>query len=146
MSKAKEIIEILRENSEGFMVTVETEHGPVEAEVVNPADLYGETPEDAPFWPHTYVIGFPLSSYVVNAEHEQAAMDEFIDWAEEHAPGYLMSPEEEPEDEEGVYIRGGNHGRMLSEDPGFIDEIDPTKLIDQFYLHRFAGSDVSKVL
>lgn len=53
-------------------------------ELINPFD-YGE---------FTYKIDFMYGSYQVNSDSDQEAIDNFIAWAEVHAPGYVYTEEE----------------------------------------------------
>jgi len=70
------------------------------------------------FWKHDFEVwvGPHSGPYIINADHEQDALDYLIDWAEENAPGLLFDQEEEAEEEFlDDYYCGGNHGRYLSE-------------------------------
>ena len=81
---------------------------------VNPDDF---DYDGQPFWKNIYLIeltrfGFP---YLVNAAHEQDAIDFLIDYLEENEPGLLFGREEESEEEFlDEYICGGNHCRYLN--------------------------------
>jgi len=122
----------MKEEEERVRVMVKDKRGnEMKADVVNPNDLFGE---DGPFWKKTYLLHLSLGgNFVINADSKQDAIDYFIDWAEDNAPGYLFSPEEEAEledDEREDYIIGGNAGRMLNE-PIMREqmyEIDPKSL------------------
>jgi len=61
---------------------------------------------------------------MVNADNEQEAIDEIIDFCEGNMPGLLWSRDDEPEQEFlDEYIRGGNHGRYFSTHNIYIEEI-----------------------
>lgn len=86
--------------------------------IVNPNDMFGD---GGPFWKNCYEV--ILSEFsepmVVNADHEQDALDYAIDYAEKEGwEGLFLSLEETEELEaEGFledYISGGDHGRYLS--------------------------------
>jgi hypothetical protein len=81
---------------------------------------------DENFWGHNWrvLVSSQGCEFIVNAEHEQAAIDYVIDWCEDNAPGLLMDREEEAEEEFlDDYICGGNHGRYLSTFNVNIEEI-----------------------
>lgn len=129
-----------RMGEEKDQVTVKDKRGnEMKADVVNPDDLFGTEDSRGPFWKKTYLLQLSLGGvYVINADHEQDAIDYFIDWAEDNAPGYLFSREEEEElddDEKEDYIIGGNAGSMMNE-PVMREqmyEIDPKPLIAQHF-------------
>lgn len=56
----------------------------MEPELINPFD-YGD---------FTYQIDFVYSSYQINSDSDQEAIDNFIEWAEVHAPGYIYTEEQ----------------------------------------------------
>lgn len=70
---------------------------------------------------HAYVIFLDGhdGGTLVYADTEQDALEELVDWAENHAPGLLIAKEDEHEylDENGETVDtiiAGNHGRMVS--------------------------------
>ena len=80
-------------------------------EIVNRED------RDGHFWAHDYrvTLGAFGNAYGVNADNEQDALDYVMDYCEEHAPGFVMSREDEEECEwPEEYIRAGNHGLLFS--------------------------------
>lgn len=85
--------------------------------IVNPDDF------EVNFWGHNYqVILDRFTSVIVNAEHDQAAIDYAIDYAEENIPNLLLDEndiqeiiQEHGEDGLQDYICGGNHSRYIAE-------------------------------
>lgn len=129
MTKAKDLLTLFNEDKKSLIIPKSKYGNDFKVEVVNPDDLFAQ---GGPFWKHTYIIAFPLGSYLVNADSEGDAIDEFIDWAEKNAPGYLFTRDEEEElsdDERDQHIVGGNHGRLLNEDPN-MEEVKPDVLKD----------------
>ncbi len=80
--------------------------------------------EDEKFWKHSYRVHlheFDTEGILVNADHEQDALDFAVDYAEEQGwEGMFLDPEDE--DEETVYA--GNHSRPLSSEHIYIEKID----------------------
>ena len=120
MSRVKSFMKLMEDVSHkgGVQVTVKDKRGnEMKAEVCNPNDLFGM--EDGPFYKHTYLIQLSHSNYIVNAEHDQLAVDELIDYLVEFAPGYILSPEEEEEAQEDGsiddYTQGGNASNYINE-------------------------------
>ncbi len=78
--------------------------------------------EEEKFWKHSYRIHlqeFDTEGILVNADHEGAAWDYAIDYAEKQGwEGLFLTPEEIEEYENdgtiGDYMSGGNHCRYLS--------------------------------
>lgn len=123
----------MKEEAKKVEVQVKDKRGnEMKAEVCNPNDLFGM--EDGPFWKHTYLIQLSSSNYIVNADHDQSAIDELIDYLVEFAPGYILSPEEEEEAEEDGsiedYVQGGNASNYINEPimKDQMDEIDPKSI------------------
>lgn len=88
--------------------------------------------ETEKFWDHSYRIHlseFDTEGILVNANHEQDALDFAIDYHEEQGnEGLFLSPEEiEKKEQEGFledHMSGGNHGRYLSSFNIRIDQLD----------------------
>ena len=89
--------------------------------IVGDKEVYYPNPDDwnNNFWKRYYLVemveGIFNSSFAVNADCEQDAIDYVIDYCEEHLPGLIMSIEEE-EGEEFIedYVCGGNHDKYLN--------------------------------
>ena len=81
-----------------------------EATIVNEDD-YREK-----FWKHNYLVSLGVfgNAYRVNADCEQDALDEVMDYCEQHAPGFVIPRENEPVEFEEDYVRAGNHGLLFS--------------------------------
>jgi len=85
-----------------------------EFNLVNPDDILNS------FWDNTYLIHLTSQNilFVVNADCEQDAIDEMIDYIESMQWEGLLLDYNDPDDlemiESGNYICGGNHGRYLS--------------------------------
>ena len=94
---------------------------------VNLDDLEGY--DNMPFWDRVYLIQVTAQgiSFLVNAHHEDDAIDYLIDHCVEHSPGLVWSRKEETElMREGIlddYIFGGNEGRYLSTHNVHIEEV-----------------------
>ena len=85
-----------------------------EINFVNPDDINDS------FWKHDYLIlltRFGIA-FVINADHEQDAIDFMIDYIESRKWDGLLLDYNDPDDleliESDEYICGGNHGRYLS--------------------------------
>lgn len=128
MTKARELLNQIKEDNNKTLVIPKTKYSDnLKVTVINPDDLYSD---GGPFWKHTYIIAFPFGAFLVNADNEGDAIDEFIDWAVKNAPGYLFTQEEESEmsdEERDEYISGGNNGRVLNETPD-MEEVKPDVL------------------
>ena len=90
------------------------------------------------FWGHNFKITlgtFHSFIFIINASSLQDAIDIMIDWFEESNPSILLNKEQETEiinnNQEGEFISGGNHHRMLSfeYDEFHSKEIPPFKPI-----------------
>jgi hypothetical protein len=131
--KAKDLIKLMEQgDKKKYEVQVKDTRGnEMKAEVCNPNDLFGDE-EGVPFWKSTYLIQLSFSNYIVNADHEQSAIDELIDYLIEYAPGYILSDEEAEEAEEDGsiedYTQGGNAGNYINE-PMQMRKINPHKEI-----------------
>lgn len=77
------------------------------------------------FWKHNYRVTLDLGvAFWVNADCEQDALDYVIDYCEEHRfIGFIASHGEIDEDDEDVFVCGGNHGLYLTTDTFFIQEV-----------------------
>lgn len=83
---------------------------------------YNYVNEEEKFWKHSFKVHlheFDTEGILINADHEQDALDYAIDYAEEQKwEGLFLSNEQIEElEKEGFledYISGGNHGRYLS--------------------------------
>lgn len=65
------------------------------------------------FWKNSYVVGFDDHTNIgalVNADHEQDAIDAAADFYEDWAPGYFIDPKEVGEYDEDELTFVGNHG------------------------------------
>ena len=88
------------------------------------------------FWKNNYKISLGAigtSHYLVNADNEQEAMDELIDYLEKTTPTVLFTPEEDEEIEfHEEYYTGGNHGRTLNYPTSEIriEKIDPKEVAE----------------
>ena len=126
MDKAKTLIHLIeqdkvKESDETVEVEVTSKKYNGKATDINSYDLFSDDMGGEPFWKRIYLILVPQGgAYVINADNDQDALDELIDWAEDNAPGLLIDQEEEGEYEDDEYYRGGNHGRMMSFDPGMF--------------------------
>jgi hypothetical protein len=125
MSKAKKLINFveqdkIKEAEEKVIVMVNDKRGnEMKAEVVNPHDLFNDDMGGEPFWKHIYLLQMQGGNFVINSDNSQEAIDEFIDYCEDNAPGLILSDEEEEEAQEDGslddYVQGGNSGRYLNE-------------------------------
>ena len=111
--------------------------------VVNPLDIFPNCEDsEVPhlycdmFWDRLYLIRLTSAdfSYLTNANHEQDAIDNIIDYLEEYqSEALLMSCDEMIEEEKDgfldTYICGGNHGRYLNTLNVSIDEFELSSYI-----------------
>lgn len=116
MSKARQIIEAAKLLEDTFYSITDIDgHRYDHADLVNPDDFFYDEDDRKSFWKRVYIISFPLSSFIVNADTESDALDTLIDYFEKTNKAYLFKHGEEPED--GDFYVGGSHGRMLNEEP-----------------------------
>jgi hypothetical protein len=69
------------------------------------------------FWRNNYLIRLTIQGipFIVNADHEQDALDYVIDFCEEYLPGLIMSQKDQDEEKYiDEYICGGNHCLYLN--------------------------------
>jgi hypothetical protein len=92
---------------------------PREIEFVNPGDWSSK------FWKHNYLVTVTAQGiqFFVNADCEQNALDELIDFCEDRYPGLASDGADLDEDEREEYFCGGNHGLYLTTDHIQIKEV-----------------------